>query len=59
MLTYHANNITAGMAYDDVMAYCEEMCGSGGWMIPGSCDDLQYQDLQDDSHCHRTSSYGP
>ena len=61
MLSYHANNITVGMedmSYDDVMEYCEEMCGNGAWMRPGGCDDMQHQDLQDDAHCHRDSSHG-
>ena len=60
MLSYHANNITAGMGdmtYEGVMEYCEEMCGNGAWMTPGGCDDIQFQDLQDDAHCHRKSSY--
>ena len=61
MLSYHANNITVGMedmSYDDVMEYCEEMCGTGAWMTPGGCDDIQYLDLQDDALCHRDSSHG-
>ena len=60
MLSYHANNITAGMedmTYEDVMEYCEEMCGNGAWMTPGGCDDIQFQDLQDDAQCHRKSSH--
>ena len=55
MLSYHANNITAGMgdmSHGEIMEYCEEMCG------PGSCDDIHYDDLPDDSHCQRTSSHG-
>ena len=55
MLSYHANNITAGMGgvtHGEIMEYCEEKCG------PDSCDDIQYQDLPDDSHCDRTSSHG-
>ena len=60
MLSYHANDITVGMedmSYDDLMEYCEEMCGTGAWMTPGGCDDVQYLDLQDDALCHRDSSH--
>ena len=60
MLSYHANNITAGMGdmtSDDLMEYCEEMCGNGAWMTPGGCDDTEFQDLQDDAHCNRKSSH--
>ena len=55
MLSYHENNITAGMGdvtHGEIMEYCEEKCG------PGSCDDIQHHDLPDDSHCDRTSSHG-
>ena len=61
MLSYYANGKTAGMtdmSYDDVMAFCEEICGHDAWMMPSSCDDIQYQDLKDDALCHRTSSHG-
>ena len=40
------------VTYDEVMTYCEEMCG------PDSCDDIQNHDLTDDAHCQRTSSHG-
>ena len=45
------------MTSDDLMEYCEEMCGNGAWMTPGGCDDIQFQDLQDDEHCNRKSSH--
>ena len=60
MLSYHANDINVGigdMTYDDIMEYCKEKCGNGAWMTPGGCDDIQYQDLRDDAHCHRKSSH--
>ena len=56
MLTYHANNIAAGMTYDHVMENCEEMCSS--WMVPCSYNSSEFQDLQDNSRCQRTSSHG-
>ena len=51
--SHHENYIAAGLSYDDVVEKCEEMCGS--WI---ECADLEYQDLQDSSRCHRISSHG-
>ena len=34
---------------DEVVDYCEFMCGAG------ACNDLTSDDLRNDDHCHRNS----
>ena len=36
---------------DEVVGYCEYMCGAG------ACNDLTSDDLRHDDHCHRNSSH--